>query len=106
MGKTPSRRFLARVTLSNTATALMGQLRDNDWPLPFEPPPHVDDWQSVAQKKGDDAPEVTLMLKERKSVLECHSGWTCLLHVFIHGCRSYLNDFAGPVEKRRFEVAG
>jgi len=84
----------------------MEELRDNDWPLPFEPPPHVDDWQSVARKKGQDAPEVALMLEERKSVLECHSGWEALLGVFLHRCRSYFNDFAGPVEKRRFEGSG
>jgi hypothetical protein len=98
----------AEEALSETATALIDELLENDWPIPFRTPPQAEDWhwQRLGQTRGVADPEVVSRRQECQKIQRRHSEWEVGMHRFLHMCRSYLNDFGKPEDKRRFEGSG
>jgi hypothetical protein len=98
----------AEEALSETATALIDELLENDWPIPFRTPPQAEDWhwQRLGQTRGVADPEVVSRRQECQRIQRRHSEWEVGMHRFLHMCRSYLNDFGKPEDKRRFEGSG
>src|ERR1039458_850532 len=109
MGKTTSRKLIARPeALSKTATALIDELLENDWPIPFMTPPQAEDWHwhELEQTRGAADPEVVSRFQECRKIKLHHLNWEVEMHRFLHMCRGYLNDFGKPEDKRRFEGSG
>ena len=109
MRNTTNRKLIAGPeALSKTATALIDELLENDWPIPFIIPPQAEDrhWLRLAQTRGTGDPEVVSRLQKCQKIKRHHLNWEVEMHGFLHMCRSYLNDFGEPGDKSRFEGSG
>src|ERR1035438_8791419 len=91
--------------LLDMATALMDELRENDWLLPFlsQSDKAMADWQRTAQVKGVKDPEVVRKRNEWESIGKRHSLWEFNTRQFVFGCQRYLNEFDDSQRMRRLQ---
>lgn len=91
--------------LSEMATALMDELCENDWLLPFlsQSDEAMAVWHRTAQIKGVNDPEAVSQRNEWESIRKRHSLWEFNTRQFVFGCQRYLNEFDDSQQMRRLQ---